>query len=98
VHVGVRCHAVAVDGSRWALCYLETGALGTAYAGMNIPDAGTTCGVEVVLDELGAWCGSLGLHDHVRPFDAATVSRSADLNNSYWGVFVRPGTARRHEC
>jgi hypothetical protein len=98
VHVGVCCHAVTVDGSGWTLCNLEPSALGTAYASMNIPDAGTTCGVEVVLDELGAWRGSLSLHDHVRPFDAATISGSADLNDSYRVIFVGPGAARSHEC
>jgi hypothetical protein len=97
VHVGVRCHAFAVDSEDWAVGHLELGALGAAYACVDIPNSRTALSVQIILNDLGAWRCSLGLHDHIRPLDAATVSRFADLHDRYRVVFVCPGAAGSHD-
>lgn len=90
VHVGMRSHTLLIDGSDSgrALSNLQIGTFGTSDTGVNIPDTGATVAVEVVLDDNSSWSGTLGLHNHIRPFDVTALAGFANLHDGYRAVFV----------
>jgi hypothetical protein len=81
MYVGVSGHALLVHGPDRAVGDLELGAFGATNAGVHIPYARAAIAVEVVLNELGTWRGSFGLHNHIGPLDVTTLSRLTDLDD-----------------